>query len=196
MVGLSGVLGIGEVEHRGRQVCLVDEFGVVDDHTGSTGEPDPGAVGSREAWIDQADEVGIEGYETVLAGEEAERTGTLRYEDVGRRAVTLGLQQQRKLGGVAVPSFDLDAGGSGEVVEKRRDQFLAAARVHRDRIGQLGDGRGCVAGVGLVARTGIVASARRRQERQHAQQQNEWFPKTGLDHERHFTHNSVNVKST
>ena len=72
--------------------------------------------------------------EPAEAVEVADGAGALGQEDVGRRAVALGLDLEGEVGGRAVADGDVDAGLLGELLEDRLDEGELAAGVDRELV--------------------------------------------------------------
>ena len=128
----AAVLGLGQVEHRVGQLGLVDELLVVDEHAPPRRDADPAPALALEARVDAREQLGGQLGEQALLGEEADRAGALREEDVGRRAVALLARaaargrRSRRSGRRSRCPVSLR-----EVLEQRADEVLAAAGVDR-----------------------------------------------------------------
>ena len=64
--------------------------------------------------------------------------------DIGGRTAALGLDQEGKLGGVAIAGLDLNPRLGGERIEQRLYEVFAATGVDGDRLGRATVGSGLV----------------------------------------------------
>ena len=122
----------GQVEDARRQLLLRDDLGVEGEDALASGEADPTAVGGVELLGNEVEDVVAEGAEQAALIEVGDGARRLREEDIGRRLVSLLLDQQGEVGRVAVAHLDVDAGLLGKAVEDRLDEFLGASGVDDD----------------------------------------------------------------
>ena len=120
---------IGEVEDRVGQVGRVDQLGVVDEDPDPAGEPDPVAVGRVVLGRDRVEQRVGERLQPPGLVEKGDRARTLGDEDVGRRVVALGVDQQGQFARVAVADVDAEVVVLGELLEQRPDEVGCAPGV-------------------------------------------------------------------
>lgn len=134
IANLALVVGARQVEHRIRQIRLGHDVGVVDEDPHPARQADPRAVAGVVALGHEAQHVVRQRLEATLGVEEPHGSRALRDEDVGRRALALGVDGEGEVGGVPVADVDAGAGLLGEPLEERADQVLGPARVDDEAV--------------------------------------------------------------
>ena len=131
----AGPCGISQIPHRGGQIFLGKDLGVVSQHSRPAGHADPAALRITEALFDAIEELGGKSREAPFIGEQPEGARVLGEKETGSGIVALFQDCRRQFAGAAIAGIDSDSRFFGVLFHERPDEGLVPPGIEREIAG-------------------------------------------------------------